>query len=172
MVNFRCFCVLTLHTLCLRHFQENNIFLSLSAHLEKELFNQAWDFSNHVEGFCQRYYLDTRCTIYPLYWANISLFRLQIPPNTHLLNSNFTHNFQESLCADVRMFQHEYPLLLRIRCTGPLSLLQDGRQSYMGLLCNNTSFRDDWLGSLQIDLMRVLLIDGFRRKLKSIHTLM
>ena len=59
-----------------------------------------------------------------------------------MLNTNSTlfwmYNFQESLCADDRMFQHEYPILLRIRCTGPLSLLQDGRQSNMGLLCNNT----------------------------------
>ena len=65
-----------------------------------------------------------------------------------MLNTNFTHNFQEPMCVDVRMFQHEYPLLLRLRCTGPLSLLQDGRQSNMGLLCNNTSLGDDWLNSL------------------------
>ena len=55
-----------------------------------------------------------------------------------------------------------YPSPLRPRCTGPLSLLQDHRQSNIGLLCNNTSFRDDWLSSLQMNLMRVLLIDGYR----------
>ena len=46
-----------------------------------------------------------------------------------LLNSNFTHNFQESLCADDRLVQHEYPLLFRLKCTGPLSLLQYYLQS-------------------------------------------
>ena len=49
--------------------------------------------------------------------------------NIILLNTNFTHNFQEPLCADDRMVQHEYPLLLRLKCTGPLSLLQDYLQS-------------------------------------------
>ena len=43
-------------------------------------------------------------------------------------------------------------------------------QSYMGHLCNYTSFRDDWLSSLQMNLMRVLLIDGYRMQPGMIHT--
>ena len=61
----------------------------------------------------------------------------QIPTvirKTYLLNTNFTHNFQEHLCADDRMVQHEYPLLLRLKCTGPLSLLQGFLQSNIGPL--------------------------------------
>ena len=50
------------------------------------------------------------------------------------MNSNFTHNFQESLCADDRMVQHEYHLLLRLKCTGLLSLLQYYLQSNIGPL--------------------------------------
>ena len=49
-----------------------------------------------------------------------------------MLNPNFTHNFQEPLCADDFMVQHEYPLLLRLKCTGLLSLLQDYLQANIG----------------------------------------
>ena len=43
-------------------------------------------------------------------------------------------------------------------------------QSYMGSLYNYTSFRDGWLSSLQMNLMRVLLIDGYRMQPGMIHT--